>query len=163
MGKNCTNKRWFFIMAGVLAMVLATAGFAVSGFKSHFGNHGHGMVKEHMLSKMDYTMQELKLSPEQQNEYAAIRAEMSKEMDAIASRHDVLKETLHTEMAKPEPDIRTIAGTLKTEVRTIPTKVNTQIDAMVAVYDILTPDQQKQLITMVKERMADKGCFSGRD
>lgn len=158
MSKEFTNKRWIVIISIVMVMVIATAGIAVSGFKGHFNCYGKDVVKEHMLSRIDYTMQELKLSPGQQAEYAAIRDRISVEMDAFSKRHDAVRSVVHNEMSKAAPDIKTIAGTLKKEVSSMPDRLNAQIDALVDVYGILNAEQQKRLIAMLKEHMADRDC-----
>lgn len=157
--KKCLNKRWMLLGSLVLVMVLATASFAISGFKSHFGrHHDEGFVKEKVLSHMDYTMQELKLTASQQVKYSAIRDNMSKAMDACMIRHNTAKNNLHTEMDRPQPDIKALAGTLKKEVSSIPETVNLQIDYMLEVYDILDKTQQDKLVQMFKEHMDRKDC-----
>ncbi|MGL1863190.1 MAG: Spy/CpxP family protein refolding chaperone [Pseudodesulfovibrio sp.] len=157
--KKCTNKCWMLIISGVLILVLATAGFAVSGFKGHFGRqHAKGFVKEKVLSHMDYTVQELKLTPAQQVKYNAIRDKMSTDMDKSSTRHETMKTAMHAEMEKANPDLKSLAGTLKKEIKTMPDVVTTQIDYMVEVYDILDAGQKKKLTTMLKEHMDKKNC-----
>lgn len=156
---KCRNKCWMLIIGGVLILVLATAGFAISGFKNQFGDqHIKGYVKTKILSHMDYTMQELKLTPEQQGKYASIRTRMSKAMDESMARHEMVKTAMHTEMDRPQPDIKALAGTLKKEVQTLPDVVTVQIDSLLEVYDILDKTQQEQLIGMLKEHMDKKDC-----
>lgn len=154
--KKIKNKRWMIIVSGVLIMVLATAGFAVSGFKGHMDRrHEKGFVREKILSHMDYEMQELRLSPSQQVQYATIRAQMGKAMDHASAKHAAIKDTLLGEMAKDSPDIKTMADTIKHEIRRMPDMVTIQIDYMLQVYDILTPAQQAQLVTKFKAHMDD--------
>jgi len=157
--KKITNKRWLLLSSLVLVMVLATTGFAVSGFKGQFSKyHGKEFVKGKILSHMDYTMQELKISPAQQVKYSAIRDKMSMAMDQCVTRHDTFKNAIHSEMGKPYPDLKALAGNVKNEIRTMPDVVTVQIDYMVEVYDILNKQQQAELVKMIKERMAEKNC-----
>lgn len=155
--KKIQNKRWVLIIATVMVMVMATAGFAVSGFKHQMGRfHGKGFVKERMLGKVDYMVQELKLTADQQGKYSVIRETMSVNLDKIAKRHDEVRNSIHTEMDKPNPDVRAIAKTVKSEIRTMPDMVTAQIDSLLEVYEILDANQQKQLVSMMKERMDDR-------
>jgi len=147
------------IISGVLVMVLATAGFAISGFKNHYGrSHEKGFVKEKVLSHMDYTMQELKLSPVQQAKYSAIREKMSMGMEGAIERHSIAKDAMHAELDRPQPNLKALAASLKKEVEAMPMTVTVQIDYMIEVYDILDTNQQQQLVQKLKEHMADKDC-----
>lgn len=162
--KRNFNKRWLLLGTLVLVMVVSTAGFAFSGFKGYFGGfHGKGLIKEKVLSRVDYAMQELKLTPEQQTRYSAIRDKMGASIDASAERHARLKETIHTGINQPQPDIKALAGTLKKEIRTMPDSVTIQIDYMLEIYDILDAQQQAQLVGMIKKRMEHhkppRDCF----
>lgn len=157
--KCCTNKKWMLFIGLVLAMVIATAGMAISGIKGHVFEHGgKGHFKEKVLSRMDYTMQELNLTPAQQSQYKTIRARMSSDMDEALERHEKAHDTLHAEMSKTDPDIKGMAETLKQEINTMPRHLTLQIDSMIQMYDILDPGQQKQLVKKLKEHMDDERC-----
>lgn len=155
MQKN--TKRWirYGSLTMIMVMILGTAGVAVSGFKGKgpFGHFGKGMMRERIISRMDYTMQELQLTPEQQTKYSQIRARMVSTMEAAQTRHEALRETVETEMAKEQPDLKTLAKTLKTEINTMPDTMTMQIDSMVEMYDYLDKTQQKKLAEILKERM----------
>lgn len=154
------NKRWMALSVFTLVLVLGTAGVAISGFKGGFGGgpfHGKGFKKERVLSRLDYTVQELKLTAQQQIKYGIIRTKMSKGLEAAATRHDEIKDFLHTELGAEQPDIKMIAETMKKNIRTMPDYATMQIDYMMEVYDILTPAQQKELTAMIKERMEKHG------
>lgn len=132
----------------------------MSGFKNHLGSyHDKAFIKERMLSKVDYTVQELQLSPDQQAQYTAIRARMSKDMDTIASRHTTVRSSIKTEMSKEQPDIKAVAGTVKSGLRAMPDLVAAQIDSLLEVYEILDKGQQQKLIAMIKEHMNERDCF----
>jgi len=150
------NKRWLILGTGVLVMVLTTAGYAVSGFKSHFREHGKEHVQEKILSHMDYTMQELNLTADQQAEYAVIRAKMGASIEGSFNRHEVVHDTMKAEMDKPNPDLKAMGNNLKKEIRSMPDHLNVKIDYMLEVYDILDDNQKKQLVQMIKDHMHDK-------
>jgi Spy/CpxP family protein refolding chaperone len=148
------NKKWILATALVTIMVAATAAMAMHGFKGYMRSaHGKGFVKERVLSRVDYTMQELKLTPEQHAKYAIIRTKMAKELDAASERHDSVRKALHSELNKPTPDMNKLATTMKSKVRTMPETVTMQIDYLLEVYEILTPAQQTELVQMLKQRM----------
>lgn len=149
--KNGNNKRWMIIISGALIMILATAGFAISGFGGPFGPHGKGGGKDNMIAKVDYTLQELGLKPEQQAKYSKIRARLVQEMDAMRKQHDAIKAQVDSELAKPEPDVKVISKILKDEAQDMPKMFTAQIDSLMEVYKILDADQQKQLVQMLKE------------
>lgn len=153
------NKKCMFITTGVLIVVLATAGFAISGFKRHFGHHGKEFVKEHVLSNIDYTVQELRLTPDQQAEYSSIRDKMSSAMDTMSARHDATRTSMRTEIAAGDPDIKGMAETIKKEIAFMSDSANTQIDYIMEVYDILDPDQQKQVAARLKDHMNHRCGF----
>lgn len=150
------NKKWFFLGIAVLTMTLLTGGYAVSGLKKHMDRHGKGMVKEHVLSKVDYAMQELKLTADQQTKYSAIRTKMATSMDALMERHEKVHETLKADWQKPNPDVKAIALDIKKEINSLPNPITAQIDYMIEVYDILDANQQKQLVSMLKDHMDRK-------
>lgn len=149
-----TKTRWTLLVVAMLVLSLATGGYAVSGFKKQMGRHGKEMIKEHILSKVDYTVQELKLTPGQQEQYSAIRGRMSTEMDSISKRHNSARDAIHTEMAKVDPDIKGMADKMKGEIEAMSGAVTTQIDYLMEVYDILDANQKKQLTALLKDRMA---------
>lgn len=154
------NKRWLILCAGVLVMVLSTAGFAISGIKGHFDRgHGKELVREKVLSHIDYTVQELGLTAEQQAKYAIIRAKMDASLEATLDKHTKIHESMKAEWDTPNPDVKEIAQRIKNEIETIPNQLNVKIDYLLEVYDILNEGQKKQLVEMLKEHIDDKkGC-----
>ncbi len=161
--KKIENKRWMVIIPTVMVMILMTAGFAISGFKNQFGPFGgHGMKKERILSKVDYTVQELKLTPAQQGKYSVIREKMVRDMDKLMERRDAVKSNMKSEMSKANPDVKAMAVILKSEIRTMPDMLTAQIDSLMEVYDILDASQQKKLVSMIKERMAKRDKFGSK-
>lgn len=156
--KKITNKRWLAVISVVLVMVLTTATLAVSGFKGHFGRHGGDHAKEKVLSHVDYTVQELKLTSDQQVKYTAIRDKMGKAIDECVARHQAAKDKFHAEMKKPNPDLRMVAGNIRNEVNAVPDVVNTQIDYLLEIYGILDAQQQRRLAAMLKEHMDRHDC-----
>ncbi len=156
------NKKWIIGGALVLVLALSTVSFAIGGFRGFFGDmRPEGMIKEKVLSHLDYTMQELQLTPQQQSQYASIRTRISKSMTDAFKKHEAAREALKAELDRPQPDVKTLATQLKAEVGTMPDRVNSQIDSMLEVYDILTPAQQKQFVQMLKKRMDRKGRHMG--
>jgi len=156
------NGKWILASALVLAMALSTAGYAMQGFRGFMDGPGGGeLFKEHVLSRVDYTVQELKPSPEQFAKYSAIRAKMESALDAASKRRDVAREAIRAELAKPSPDVRKLAETVKAKSRAIPDSVAQQVDYLLEVYDMLTPEQQTKLVTMLKERMDHEGPRHG--
>ncbi len=151
------KKTTIFVIAAVLVATLAGAGYAVNGYKCGFDRHGKGFIKERILSRIDYTVQELQLSPAQHTKYSAIRETMSTRMDAMGDRHDAVRDAIQTEMAKADPDIKGMADTVKQEITAMSGAVTTQIDSMVAVYDILDADQKKVFAAKLKDHM-DRKC-----
>lgn len=151
------NGKWILASALVLALAISTAGYAMQGFRGFMGGHGGEFFKERILSRVDYTVQELKPTPEQFTKYTAIRAKMESALDAASKRRDEAREAVRAELAKPTPDVRTLAETVKTKSRAIPDTVSLQVDYLLEVYDILTPEQQAQLVTMLKEHMEHEG------
>lgn len=139
--------------AAVLVAVLAGVGYAVKG---PFGHHGKGFMKERILSKIDYTVQELKLSADQQVKYSAIRDRMSGGMDAMSERHEAAHDTLKAEMDKANPDVKAMAEKMKKEIAFMSGSMTTQIDYMVDIFDILNPEQQKQFTAQLKKHMDRK-------
>lgn len=158
------NKRWMILGSTVLALVLLTAGYAASGIHGRMGKHGKDFVKEHVLSKMDYTMQELGLTPAQQTKYSAIRTKMSASIDTLIQKHEAARESLKADWDRPDPDVKALAGKIKKEIQTMPMGLSTQIDYVVEVYDILDAKQQKQLVSMLKDHFKRKrGRWHDRD
>lgn len=157
--KRCKgNGKWILFSAVVLAMALCTASYAMKSFRSFMhGPGGREFVKERILSHVDYTMQELRLSPEQHARYAIIRTKMERGIEAAADRHDAMRDTIHRELANPEPDVRGLAETMKERIRAMPDTVTVQIDYLLEVYDILTPEQQTELIARFKEHDVREG------
>lgn len=155
--KTNMNKRWILFSAVVMVMVMATAGMAISGAKSQFGGFSpfgdKGMHKERILSKLDYTMQELKLDSKQQAEYSAIRERMVKNMNEAQARRQATRDMVRNEMSKEQPDVKMLADTLKKESRSMPDMRVAQIDSLLEIYGILHKDQQAQFVKMVKKRM----------
>lgn len=153
--KKVTNKRWIFFTSLVLVMVMATAGFAVSGFKGGFGGPlgGKEMRKERMLSKLDYAMQELQITPEQRVKYTTIRNRMSATIDQAMARREKMREAVRNEMAQETPDVKMLAESMKKEARTMPEIATAQIDSVLEIYSILDKDQQAQFVSMIKKRM----------
>jgi len=153
--KKSMNKRWIIFSSLVLVMVMATAGMAVSGVKGQFGFFGSkgGMHKERVLSKLDYSMQELKLTPEQQAKYTVIRSRMAQSMDDAQAHREKVRENVRAEMNQEQPDVRALAKTMKKEARSMPDMLTAQIDSVLEIYDILHKDQQAKFVQMVKERM----------
>lgn len=149
-----TKTRWTLLIVAMLVVSLATGGYAVSGFKKQLGHHGKEMVKEHVLSKLDYTVQELRLTPEQQSKYSTIRDKMSTTLDSIGAHHDATRDALHAEFTKSDPDIKGMAERMKKEIALVSGSVTAQIDYMMEVYDILDPGQQKTLASKLKDHMA---------
>lgn len=157
------NKRWFFLIAMVTVASLATGSYAISGFKNQFGFSGKGMIKERVLSKMDYTVQELKLTPAQQNEYAAIRDRMSTDMDNMREKHVATRDAMRAQVDSGNPDIKAMAEKMKKEVALMSGFATAQIDHLVEVYDILDASQQKEFAAMLKEKMDKKHRFHRDD
>ena len=162
--KKVMNKRWILLTSAVMVLVMATAGFAVSGFKGQFGGPfgGKGFKKERVLSKLDYAMQELKLTPAQQSKYSTIRERMSENMDQAMARRTMMRETVRNEMSQENPDINKLAATMKKEARSKPDMITTQIDSVLEIYNILDKNQQAQFVKMVKERMERMGHRHGK-
>lgn len=148
------NKKWILMTALVLVMVVGTGAYAVKGFHGHmFRGHGKEFVKTRILSRVDYTIQELNLTSDQHAKYAIIRSKMAKGIDAAAERHLSAKETMHAEMSMTKPDINKLAVTIKDSVQAMPESVTMQIDYLLEVYAILNPAQQEQLVAMLKDHM----------
>ncbi len=151
------NKRWIFAFAVILVMAVSTLSFAVGGFRGMMrGGPSGEFIKEKVLSRMDYTMQELHLTSQQQAQYASIRSRMAQSLTESFKKHQAARKAMKGELSGPAPDVRALAKQLKAEVGTIPDRINSQIDSMLEIYDILTPDQQKKFAQMLKERMDRK-------
>ena len=129
---NRKNKKIVIVSAAILVMVLATAAYALHGFRDHM-RHGRG--KEF------------------------IRAKMAEGLETAAKQHQNVRKTVREEMALPDPDVKKLAVTMKDRIRTMPDVVTMQIDYLLEVYEILTPDQQTQLVQMLKQRMERHGSY----
>lgn len=149
------NMKWIALIVVVLAVGIGTAGSAISGLQNLAISHCRDSIKEKVLSRLDYTMQELKLKPEQQVQYSSFRERMGTDLDAIVKRHEALHDAIHAEMAKADPDMKSLAGKMRAEVEAFSGMLTAQIDTIVEVYDILDKVQQKQLARQLKEHIAD--------
>lgn len=139
-----------------LVLLLGTAGLAMSGFRGHLGHFGKGSLKERMIAPVDYTMQELKLTAEQQAKYGRIRARMIDNMESAEKRHRALRTVIDTELGKEQPDMASLATTLKKEIRTMPDGLIAQIDSMLEIYAMLDSSQQQKVVSMLKEHSEHK-------
>jgi hypothetical protein len=149
------NGKWFALMALVLVISLATGGFAISGFKNYMDNNCTGFLRERVLSRLDYAMQELKQTSGQQVRYSDVRERVGAGLDGSSSRHKAARDAVVAEMTEADPDLKALAGMMKKEVAVLSESVNTEIDLMVEVYDILDAGQQKQLVQKLKRHMKD--------
>ncbi|WP_158946385.1 Spy/CpxP family protein refolding chaperone [Pseudodesulfovibrio cashew] len=156
MRKNTTHK---CMRLGALTLIMAlfmagTSALAFGGPMDGPGRKGHGdSMKEHFLSRVDYTMQELQLSPDQQAKYSTIRAHMAKALNEAEARRKATREDIRNELNRPTPDLRKVAAAMKREARIMPDTMTMQIDSLLKVHDILNKKQQARLVEMIKAHM----------
>ena len=156
------HKRWILLTALVLVMVVSTASFAVKGMRGLAEErHGEGR-KEKIISRMDYAMQELKLTPTQMAQYSSIRERVSNDMSKSFEQRQTMRKAVKQELNKAEPDVRALAETVKSNMQSMESRKISHIDTIIEIYDILTPAQQKQFIQMVKEKMDRMGPRHGK-
>ena len=108
--------------------------------------------KERVLSRIDGCVEELKLSPEQQEKYAGIRKKLDESLTQGMERRKGVFLEVRKEICKEDPDIEAVAGLIKGSLDEMPSHVEEHLDLFVSFYRMLNEDQREVLLNKFRKR-----------
>ena len=159
-----TSKKTYIIGGSVLLILLFT-GFGIVAALEPWGvfhpgrgfHHGydHKDIVEFILWRMDKRMKALNLSEEQQEKYNRIRSNIEKHLTEGMDDRKVMIDTFHTEMDKENPDVRLLAGMIKTKIDEVADLMGQNLDRVVEFYESLNDAQKTEVLNAIRERMED--------
>jgi hypothetical protein len=156
------SKKTYMIGGSVLLILLFT-GFGLvaalepwGGFHPRRGfHHGfdHKDIAEFLLWRMDKKMKALNLSEEQQEKYNQIRSNIEKQLTEGMDDRKMMMDTFQREMSRENPDVRLLAGMVKTKIDEVSGMMNENLDLVVGFYESLNEAQKNEVLNAIRERM----------
>ena len=67
--------------------------------------------------------------------------------------HETIKDTLHLEMSKEDPDVRLMADMIKKKINDLSGFMLENLDLVVGFYESLTEEQKTKVLEDLRERM----------
>jgi hypothetical protein len=157
-----TSKKTYIIGGSVLLILLFTGFGLVAALEPWGGFHPRGVfhhgfdhkdIAEFILWRMDKKMKALNLSEEQQGKYNHIRSNIEKHLTEGMDDRKMMMDTFHMEMSKENPDVRLLAGMIKTKIDEVSDLMNENLDLVVGFYESLNDTQKNEVLNSIRERM----------
>ena len=152
-----------YIIGGSVLLILLFTGFGLvaalepwGGFHPRRGfHHGfdHRDIAEFLLWRMDKKMKALDLSEEQQENYNRIRSNIEKQLTLGMDDRKMMRDTFQREMSQENPDVRLLAGMVKTKIDEVSGMINENLDLVVGFYESLNEAQKNEVLNAIRERM----------
>ena len=154
------NRNVVICLAAIAALVLLGVG-SVAAFGPHMGVPGK--MHQFILAHIDDQVEELKLTPDQQKQYQALRAKLEANFKAATAKRRAVFMELYQGINQPDPDVRALTGVIKQRMNLIPVMMGANLDLFADFYDILDDQQKAQVLKRAQKRMkrAKEFCFEG--
>jgi len=152
-----TSRRWLFLVVpAVLALGLITLGRARAsgpfcrGFHGHHAASSSAEVQEHLTDKVEHVLDAVDASDAQRKQADALAEKLAPTLFTLMGEGRVLRGELKTALLADQLDKARIDA-LRTRLDTLGDRlVDTSMDGVVALAEILTPAQRQK----VGERLA---------
>ena len=148
-----------FIGGGAVFLAILLAGIGISvacGPWMHsgrcFGPANHDDFAEFLLWRLDRKAEKLDLKSEQREKYNEIRSKIEVQFSAGMEDHRRMREEFYLEIRKENPDVRSMAETLKKEISKISGFMSENLDLFVEFFETLDKDQKETVLEMMRER-----------
>lgn len=134
-------------------------GDSCRGFGPRFHDRGFfpgGHSKDRadfILWRMDKKAKELNLTAAQKAKYEVLKGNIKTHFSEHQQDHQKMKDQFRTEMGKDDPNMKDLAGSLKTKVKEMSGFVNKNLDLLVDFYESLDNNQKRLIHDEIREKM----------
>ena len=156
-------RKRFYIAGGSILLIMILTGFGlVAALENSWGFHPrrgfhHGIdhkdIAEFILWRMDKKMKDLNLSEGQQEKYNQIRSNIEKHITEGMDEHKTMKDIIHGEMTKEDPDVRLMVDMIKKKIDDFSGFMLENLDLVVGFYESLNEEQKTKVLKDLRERM----------
>lgn len=167
------SKRFMVIGGIILLVVLAGFGvfaawgpaglsgcgpsFGPCGRGFHHGPWGKGEMAEFVLWWIDSKIEDLKLTPLQQEKYGELRKSVKGHLSSAKEEREKLREVFRLEIAKETPDVTALMKTMKKKIQDVSGVIQSDLDLVASFYGSLDNAQKQKVVSAIRERMAAQG------
>ena len=141
-----------YITGGIVLFVALFTGFglfAAYGPSKFF----HGDFSKHVLKKMDSRVAKLDLSETQTKKYDKIREEIAASLAKGKEERKKFFTRLQSEINKENPDMKTLTGIVKHQLKNMPGFMSDNLDHFAEFYNILDEEQKTQAIKGIRKKI----------
>lgn len=131
---------------------MALSGAAIAGGRGQ-GGLGHGGGFHRLLEGVELT--------EAQTEMLEAARPDAEDREAMRAEHEAEREAILAELSKEKPDAARIHATIDARAAERTARMHEMVDAGLALYATLTPDQRAQVLENLAEGPPERGERSG--